>query len=232
MLVEPTADEPLSLSDSLVAELQRRILGGQIAVGSWLRHEALAEEFGVSRTPVREALRVLQAQGIVTIVKNRGALVDGLSGRDIRELGEVRAELEGLAAALAAENMPDDLLVVVNTAWDAFESALDAGDTDRAALEGTWREANRRFHSAILNGCGNRQLGITITEVSRRLPTNSSFAIYARSSRLLRENLEQHHDIVRAIEAHDARKARAAMSWHIRSTAEHLARWVEDQDRG
>lgn len=231
MVVEPTADESLSLSDSLVAELQRRILGGQIAVGSWLRHEAIAEEFGVSRTPVREALRVLQAQGIVTIVRNRGALVEGLSGRDIRELGEVRAELEGLAASLAAENMTDDLLSVVTTAWDAFESELDAGGADRTALETAWRDANRRFHTAVLTGCGNRQLVITITEVSRRLPTNSSFAIYARSSRLLRENLEQHHDIARAIESHDSHAARAAMSLHIRSTAEHLARWVEEKDR-
>lgn len=230
-MLETTADEPLSLSDSLVAELQRRILSGQIPVGSWLRHEALAQQFDVSRTPVREALRVLQAQGIVTIVKNRGARVEGLSGRDIRELGEVRAELEGLAAAHAAEKMSDEMITVLCGAWDSFEAALGAGGTVPAELESLWRTANTEFHHAVLKGCDSRQLVITITEVSRRLPTSSSFAIYARSSRLLRENVDQHHAIAEAIRSHDPRAAREAMSRHLRSTAEHLARWVEDAER-
>lgn len=220
-----------SMSDSLVAELQRRILNGRIPIGSWLRHEAIAEEFGVSRTPVREALRVLQAQGIVTITKNRGALVEGLSGRDIRELGEVRAELEGLAAARAAEHITDSGLSELRTAWTEFESALDRDDVAKTELESLWSDANSRFHRAVLEGSDSRQLIITITEVSRRLPSSSSFAIYARSSRLMHENLQQHRDVADAIGAHDPRAAREAMSIHIRSTAEHLARWAEDNDR-
>lgn len=220
-----------SMSDSLVAELQRRIINGRIPVGSWLRHEAIAEEFGVSRTPVREALRVLQAQGIVTITKNRGALVEGLTGRDIRELGEVRAELEGLAAARAAEHITDTGLSQLRTAWTEFEYALDRDGLANAELERLWSDANSRFHRAVLEGSHSRQLIITITEVSRRLPSSSSFAIYARSSHLMHENLQQHRDVAAAIGAHDPPAAREAMSIHIRSTAEHLARWAEETDR-
>jgi len=226
MLTGPSHDTQ-SLSDFLVAELQRRILNGRIPVGSWLRHEALAEEFGVSRTPVREALRVLQAQGIVTITKNRGALVEGLSGRDIRELGEVRAELEGLAAAQAAEQITETGIAELRSAWDEFEAALDRATPAKADLERLWADANSRFHRSVWEGCGNRQLVITIIEVSRRLPTSSSYAIYARSSRLMRENLQQHRDITAAISAHNPQGARRAMSHHICSTAERLAQWAE-----
>ena len=119
-----TTIEGGALSDRLVVELQRRILLGEVPVGSWLRHGTIAEEFGVSRTPVREALRVLQSQGIVTIVQNRGARVNGHSGRDIRELGEVRAELEGLAAELAADRIDDRQLDLMQNAWRGFEDAI------------------------------------------------------------------------------------------------------------
>ena len=117
-----------AISERVVEELQRRILNGQIPVGSWLRHSTIAEEFGVSRTPVREALRVLHAQGIVTIVRNRGARVNGHSGRDVRELGEVRAALEGLAAELAPRQDP---------AGDAVKQALRHA-TEEAARRGVF----------------------------------------------------------------------------------------------
>lgn len=216
-----TVDGDAALSDRLVDELQRRIFSGDIAVGSWLRHAALATEFGVSRTPVREALRVLGAQGIVTIVPNRGARVNGHSGRDIRELGAVRAELEGLAAELAAEHISDRQLDRLRSAWDRF-------DADRADAPQQWADANDTFHSVILAASGNRQLGLAITDISRRLPRNSAYAAYAGNSRLLRQNHEQHQAIVDAVASGDTRRARSAMRRHIRSSAEAMARWVED----
>src|SRR4051794_8840370 len=86
-----------ALVDKLAATLQARVLSGELPSGARLRQEALAEEFGVSRTPVREALRKLQAHGLVDLEPNRGALVRALSAREIRDAYEVRAELEGLA---------------------------------------------------------------------------------------------------------------------------------------
>jgi len=86
-------DERRALVDKLAAELQARVLSGELPAGTRLRQEALAEQFGVSRTPVREALRQLQAAGIVELRPRRGALVRGLSPREIRDAYEVRAEL-------------------------------------------------------------------------------------------------------------------------------------------
>ncbi|MEV5807236.1 GntR family transcriptional regulator [Streptomyces parvulus] len=230
-----TSDEGV-LSDRLVDELQRRILSGSIPVGSWLRHSMIADEFGVSRTPVREALRVLNARGIVSIVKNRGARVNGLSSRDIRELGEIRGELEGLAASLAVHRIDDEQLARMQDAVRDFEEAIEgyAADPSRSRSEEAnvrWSEANEAFHSAILRASGNRQLLVSIEDISRRLPRNSSYAVYSGNSRLLRRNADEHRVVLDAIVARDEKKARTAMVKHIRSASDALARWVEDQDR-
>lgn len=224
-----------ALSDRLVDELQRRILNGEVAVGSWLRHGTIAEEFGISRTPVREALRVLQSQGIVTIVQNRGARVNGHSGRDIRELGEVRAELEGLAAELAAERISDEQLERMRAAWQGFAETIAElvrpGSEPSAEANLAWAEANEAFHSVILEASGNRQLLLSINDVSRRLPRNSSYPAYAKSSRLLQQNVDEHQAVADAIIGRDGAGARAAMAAHIRSSSESMARWAEDNAR-
>jgi DNA-binding GntR family transcriptional regulator len=224
-----------ALSDALVVELQRRILTGEIPVGSWLRHGAIATEFGISRTPVREALRVLSAQGIVTIAPNRGARVNGHSGRDIRELGEVRAELEGLAAELAADRIDDRQMDLLQSAWHGFESAIaglpvpEGEATPEAGAQ--WVEANQSFHGVIIDASGNYQLLLTINDLSRRLPRNASYSVYAHNSRLLRQNVEEHRAVADAILRRDGPGAREAMSAHIRSSAESMARWAEDAAR-
>ncbi|AEA23585.1 transcriptional regulator, GntR family [Pseudonocardia dioxanivorans CB1190] len=217
----------------IVEALQRRILMGEVPVGSWLRHEALAAEFGTSRTPVREALRILDAQGVVTIVRNRGARVDGHSGRDLRELGEVRAELEGFAAQLAAERIDDAQLERLRGAWHGFRRAIEEF-VDLPAAERTvrtapaWVEANGRFHVLVAEASGNRQLAHTIADIHRRLPQNISFAAYAGRVRLLRRNLAEHDEITDAIARGDGVSARAAMTAHIRNAVEATSRWAED----
>ena len=240
MVTQPPADRDTegALGEWLADELLRRILSGDLAVGSWLRHSAVAEEFGVSRTPVREALRVLHAQGVVTITPNRGARVNGHGGRDIRELGAVRGELEGLAAELAAGRIDDDQLRRLNSAWDRYDAAVEAGrdggagEAPENSAPRLWAEANEDFHGVILEAAASRQLSITLAEVSRRLPRNSAFAAYAGNSRLLRQNSEEHRLIAEAINAGDGAKARRAMTRHVRSAAEAMARWVESQENG
>ena len=96
-----TASAERSLVDHLASTIQARVLSGEIPSGTRLRQEAIAKEFGVSRTPVREALRKLQAMGVAQLQHNRGAVVRGPTPREVREAYEVRAELEGLAAELA-----------------------------------------------------------------------------------------------------------------------------------
>ncbi len=216
--------QPLSLA--IVAALQRRIINGELPIGAWLRHGAIAEEFGTSRTPVREALRILDAQGVVTIVPNRGARVNGHSSRDIREVGVVRAELESLAAELAAEQMDDEQTERMKTAWTRFADLL-AHPGSAEEMASAWASANEAFHSVITEAARNRQLSQTINDLRRRLPHNVSYAAYEGNTRQLQRNLQEHEAIAAAILDHDGKRARRLMADHIRRSNEAIAKWVE-----
>src|SRR6185312_14313311 len=149
------------LVDELAAEIQRQIMEGAVPVGSWLRQEALAKEFGVSRTPVREALQKLEAMGIVELVPYRGALTRGPTARQIRETYEVRAELEGLAAELAAERIRPDQLERLRAAAALFsESVEDAPPSkpQQAGRELPWQRANTMLHEIVQEAAGNERL--------------------------------------------------------------------------
>lgn len=231
MSIDDIADELdtalLSTTDRIVTAIQRSVVTGELPIGTWLRHGALADEFEVSRTPIREALRVLAAQGIVTIVPNRGARVNGLSGREIRELGEVRGDLQALAAELAAERSTDDQVRRMNHTWDRFAKVLESGRKSPADLGEMWAAANEEFHGVIVEAAHNRQLTVTLGDLHRRIPRNLSFSGYAGHSHLLRRNLDEHLAIARAITDHDAPEARAQMLAHCRGATQNTARWLE-----
>jgi DNA-binding GntR family transcriptional regulator len=214
-----------SLSDRVAEVLQGRIIAGEIPVGAWIRHSAVAEELGISRTPVREALRVLAERDVVTIVPNRGARVNGQSPGDIRLIGEVRAELEGTAAQWAAARIDDRLSARLESAWERFREITDGRREGDVAAE--WAAANGEFHSVILEAAGNRYLSLTVAELRRRLPHNISFGAYAGNSRLLDRNLAEHDAIAEAVLGGDGDRARALMTAHIRSSVEAVAGWLE-----
>lgn len=226
MTTASIAEQGVSSADRIVTAMQRGVISGEIAIGTWLRHDAIATEFGVSRTPVREALRVLAAQGVVTIVPNRGARVNGLSIRDVREMGELRAELNGFAAELATAQIDDAQIVVLLRAWDDFRDALDA-DAGAAELGSLWMEANEKFHRIIVDAAGNRQLQMTLADLHRRVPRNLSFSGYVGSTHRLRQNIAEHEAIARAIADRDASRARQLATAHSRSAIASTVRWME-----
>lgn len=215
-----------SMSERVAAELQHRIIVGSIPVGTWLRHDAIAREFGISRTPVREALRIMAAQDLVTIEPHRGARVNGQSSQDVREIGVVRAELEGLAASLAAAHIDDAQAERMTLAWQDFEAAFHVTGPGEELAE-RWMESNEAFHSTILEASGNRYLQQAIADLRRKLPHNISFGAYAGSTRLIARNMAEHQAIADAILAQDAERARTLMSEHIRSSVEAAAHWIE-----
>jgi DNA-binding GntR family transcriptional regulator len=226
--VTATADEAIGspLVDRLAGAIQTRVLSGEVPVGSRLRQEALAEEFGVSRTPVREALRKLEATGLVELLPNRGAVVRGPSAREIREAYEVRAELEGLAAELAAGRISDRDLLRLREAQALFRRSVETLIARRARRpqpwkdESVWVQANDLFHQAILDAAGNERLSDTIADLHRSFPRDLTWAALSQSSRLLGENVEQHEAILEAIERRDPVEARQRMIEHVRSAGE------------
>jgi DNA-binding GntR family transcriptional regulator len=212
--------------ERVAGAIQAQVLSGDVPVGTHLRQEALAEEFGVSRTPVREALRHLQATGLVELLPNRGAVVRGPSAREIREAYEVRAELEGLAAELAAGRISDRDLVRLREAQALFRESVATLIARRARRPAPWRDesvwvrANDLFHQAILDAAANVRLSDTIADLHRSFPRDLTWAALSQSSRLLEENVEQHEAILEAIEQRDPDEARRRMIDHVRSAGE------------
>jgi DNA-binding GntR family transcriptional regulator len=206
--------------------IQAQVLSGEVPIGTHLRQEALAEEFGVSRTPVREALRHLQATGLVELLPNRGAVVRGPSAREIREAYEVRAELEGLAAELAAGRISDRDLLRLREAQALFRESVATLIARRARRPEPWRDesvwvrANDLFHQAILDAAAQTRLSDTIADLHRSFPRDLTWAALSQSSRLLEENVVQHEAILEAIEQRDPAEARRRMIEHVRSAGE------------
>jgi DNA-binding GntR family transcriptional regulator len=224
-----------SLVDRLAATIQARVLSGEIVRGARLPQEALAAEFGVSRTPVREALRKLQAAGLVEVQPNRGAVVRGPSAREIRESYEVRTELEGLAAELATARIADADLLRLREAEELFRMSvgqLVAGVRRRGGdapwdEHDAWVRANDMFHQAILDAAGNRRLADVLADLRRSFPRELAWSALSANSRRLEDNVLQHGAILEAIERHDGAAARERMVAHIRTAGELVVHYFE-----
>ena len=216
------AEERRALVDKLASQLHARVLSGELPSGTRLRQEALAEEFGVSRTPVREALRKLQAGGLVELQPNRGAVVRGLSPREIRDAYEVRAALEGLAAGLAAERINRDQLERLNRVQDEFRTALEKTVARRRGGREVgerevrrWGSANDDFHQTIHEASGNDVLAGALAQLHRNFPRDLSRLVVSESTAMLEANVREHEAILEALSRHDATAAQELMQRHV-----------------
>jgi DNA-binding GntR family transcriptional regulator len=223
-------DHDEGLAEQVARELQDRVDRGELAVGSWLRQEKLARDFDLGRMAIREAIQRLHARGVVELIPNRGARVRRFSDRDIREAYQVRAELEGLAAELAARLATDDQLARLRHAEELFEQAVSsetartstALDEPAGSARG-WSEANDLFHSVVHEAACNERLRRTIEDLHRSFPRNLTWSALGSDLRLLSENVAQHRAIRTAIEAGDGEEARRLMVSHVSRSGELLA---------
>jgi DNA-binding GntR family transcriptional regulator len=184
------------------------ILGGDLQPGERLKEEALAQSFDISRTPVREALRVLQMEGLVEFAPNRGATVRSYTVDDLREIYSLRALLEGHAARRAAQWMTSDTTDALRVMCDRFAElrVTDAPVTDLVA-------ANVEFHEAIMTAAGSPRL----TDIARRVVEMPLvYRTYNWYTAEQRHNAErEHYQLLRAFEMHDADRAELVMKHHI-----------------
>jgi DNA-binding GntR family transcriptional regulator len=226
-----------ALVNELAEKIHAQVMTGTIPIGSWLRQEALARTFNVSRTPVREALRKLEADGLLKLVPRRGALVRGPTAREIREAYRVRAELEGLAAELAVEVINREQLARLGRSVQLFRSsvrklAATAPSKTTTSTNMSWDDANTLFHEIVLEAAGNERLRSTVLNLHRTVPRNLTWAALRDNVRLLQENVAQHERILDAIEGGDALESRRLMTDHIRRAGELVADWFERQAVG
>ncbi|SEH13855.1 transcriptional regulator, GntR family [Sphingopyxis sp. YR583] len=140
---QPKIVSRVKIADAVTDEIRQLILSGEIADGSPLRQDALAEQMGTSRIPVREALSRLESEGLVASFPHKGYVVTGLSRSDIEELFDLRTMLEPDLIRHAIANMTEDDLAIATSILAEYDAALLTGDVD------TWGDLNRRFHMAL-----------------------------------------------------------------------------------
>lgn len=196
-----------SAADEISEALENEIVEGILPPGTRLEEPALAERFGVSRTPVREALQRLSASGLVDLKPRRGTQVLNPSIGRIVEMFEVMAELEAICARLCARRAGPDLIAVLRDWLAQCGRAADAGDVS------AYYTANRGFHSAIYRGAGNGFLAEQAELLHIRLTPFRRLQL--RVPRRLRQSLAEHTRIVDAIEAGDEDAAERAQHAHI-----------------
>ena len=202
----------------IVENLRHDILARQFAPGARLIESELTLRFGVSRGPVREALRRLAAEGLIEHHPNRGALVRRLSQQDIRELFAIRIELEALAARLAAENRDEGQRA-------AFATAIAPIFESKPRASPVYLDENAAFHSAVMTLAGNGQLHELALRL--QLPLIMAQVGGALTPAVLEESVREHRVMAAAILAHDAPAADVALRMHLGRAAKlavsHLA---------
>ncbi|MFG2171900.1 GntR family transcriptional regulator [Streptomyces niveus] len=216
-----------ALVDDTAAAIRARILSGLIPIGAQLRQAELAKDLGVSRTPVREALRQLQAGGLIEVLPNRGAVVRVPAPWEVREAYEVRAELEGLACVRAVRAITADVLRELREANETVRASSGRPAPEDGASPST--SANDCFHTLIHTTAGNERLARAIKDINEAFPRNISALVLRDNPRHREDNLREHERIVEALADEDADEARSQMKAHVINAGEQLARWYEQR---
>lgn len=197
--------------DYVYERLYDAILNGRFKPGEHLVLEDLADELGTSRTPLREAIRRLQTEGLVDIIPHRGAVVADLSIQELIELYHIRSVLDGLAARLAAENLSDEELAKLESLLDESESELDpANPVD-------FEKFNREFHEIIYQAANAPFLYEMITNLYTKTGRHRHLSL--RSPGRIAKVLAEHRKITHALTAREAEAAERYAREHHENTA-------------
>jgi DNA-binding GntR family transcriptional regulator len=200
--------------------IREAIIDGRLEPGRRLKEEELARELGISRTPVREALLMLQAEGLVVATPNRGAMVRVHDATDLDDLYQLRALLEGHAAGRAAMRVDEAVVEQLRASCDRFE-ALSPKDNLRELV----RE-NLFFHNTILDIAGSARLAAMVRKVIELPLVYKSYIWYSPDQK--RISVHYHRQIVNALATRDAERAELIMKEHVFEARDLLVSHVRD----
>lgn len=203
------------LSESLREAIEEEVATGKLLPGTHLDEIELARRFGVSRTPIREALSLLAGEGLVEIRPRRGAVVAQVTPQRLVEMFEVMAELEAMCARLAARRMTDAEIVDLEAAHDHCRVAAAGQDSD------AYFYANERFHQAIYHASHNTFLAEQALSLQRKVRPYRRLQLRVRNR--VSRSFEEHQDILDALKAGDGEKAVLAIRSHVVVQGERFA---------
>jgi DNA-binding GntR family transcriptional regulator len=198
----------MKVSDQIRMRIESSIASGELLPGDAIDDVALAHHYKVSRTPVREALLQLQAQGILTSTPRGGSMVAKMNLQQLLSLWELLAELEGIAVRLASERMTNDDLKALMKLHRSSKKIADKEDMNG------WQNANLKFHEIIYEGARNPFLRQEVLRIRSRTGVYRRHAFGALGR--IKSSYDQHEKIVNALEKRDAEAASLCMADHMR----------------
>jgi DNA-binding GntR family transcriptional regulator len=205
------------MKDAIVEALRAEIVSGALPPGTKLSEARLAERFGTSRMPVREALQVLARSDFVIIERRRGTFVRGVSQRQVVDLFEVREALEGMAARLCATRASSDLMAALDQIIIRMEVATTTSDST------AFIASDEHLHAVIFSGSANERLLDHYSMLIDHLHRNYLSTVVTRRPGRLERSFSEHQAIVEAIRVRDGDLAEQAMRHHVRQGLKELA---------
>ena len=205
--VKQEVTDKFSLRGRVFHKLRDDILNGKYKENDELRDVAIGEELGVSRTPVREAFRQLELEGLIQIVPNKGAYVTGITRKDVQDIYMIRSLLEGLCARWATENITEEQMAEMEENIFLSKFHAEKGHYDQLA------ELDNRFHEILYEACNSKML-------EHQLRDFHQYVLRVRKKTLSnvnrgRKSNEEHEQIMDAIKAKDADRAEALANAHM-----------------
>ena len=213
---EVNMDEYLPLRDVVFKTLRQAILKGELEPGERLMEIQLAERLGVSRTPIREAIRKLELEGLVLMIPRKGAEVAKISESNLRDVLEVRRSLEELAIDLACQRITEEELDELNKAEVDFKAAIENGDAMQIA------QTDESFHEIIYNSTKNQKLVQILNNLREQMYRYRME--YMKDKRMYKLLIDEHDAIRKAIKKKDKEKAGMIMKTHIINQQEAIER--------
>ena len=214
-------DEFLPLRDVVFNTLRKAILTGELKPGERLMEIHLANQLGVSRTPIREAIRKLELEGLVIMIPRRGAEVARITEKSLKDVLEVRRALDALCAELACDRITEDEKLRLRQACSDFEAATATKDVTTIA------EADVALHDIIVEATGNQRLIQLINNLSEQM-YRYRFEYIKDESQHIRL-VEEHKMIYESIAAHDRKKAAEAAKLHIDNQEQSIIRQIRKE---
>ena len=215
-------NEYLPLRDVVFNTLRQAILRGELQPGERLMEIQLAQRLGVSRTPVREAIRKLELEGLVLMIPRRGAEVAEITRQVLEDVLEVRAALEELAVKDACEHITDEQLQDLKKAANEFKRSLEGTDLVACA------EADIHFHEIIYAATNNKRLVQMLNNLREQMYRYRMENL--KDKRTYRTLVEEHDAIRRALKKHDKEKAGAAINVHIENQRRSILASIMEKD--
>lgn len=215
-------DGASTLEEKVYNILEDQILSQKLRAGDSVTEMKLSKELGVSRTPVREALQRLDREGLIKLRPNKGAVVVGISERDLIDIYKIRMRLEGLAARIAAENADETLIRRLSDNIELTEFYMSKGNIEKL------KDLDSDFHDIIYGYCQSRILGKTLSELHRYIVCYRKLSLSVKGR--LERSLAEHREIVEAIKKGDAEGADSLMSAHVELALSNLLTIIQNKD--